>query len=202
MSNLDINIENIRQLPVIQNICDDLGERLKKKTVVISIDGRCGAGKTTLANAIESIFDATVIHMDDFFLPPSLRNPERLEETGGNFHYERFEKEVVEPIKSNDALSYRIFSCEKMDYIDTVNVKPKKLIIVEGSYSAHPKFKDFYDMKIFCDVDQVTQQNRIIKRNGMEQFQNFKNKWIPMEEKYFKEFDIKEKSDYVVELLD
>ena len=32
--------------------------------------------------------------MDDFFLPMELRTAERLEEPGGNVHYERFSAEV------------------------------------------------------------------------------------------------------------
>ena len=61
---------------------------------IIAIDGRAASGKSTLAQQLGELLDADVIHMDDFFLPPSLRTKERLSEPGGNVHYERFAEEV------------------------------------------------------------------------------------------------------------
>jgi len=55
-----------------------------QERVIVAIDGRCGSGKTTLAALIAKEFDCSVFHMDDFFLPPGLRTPERLGEPGGN----------------------------------------------------------------------------------------------------------------------
>ena len=40
--------------------------------------------------------------MDDFFLPPALRTPERRSEPGGNVHYERFLTEVLPNLRSED----------------------------------------------------------------------------------------------------
>ena len=36
--------------------------------LLLAIDGRCAAGKTTLAAGLQREFDCNVIHMDDFFL--------------------------------------------------------------------------------------------------------------------------------------
>ena len=46
-------------------------DRLVKKgnPAVIAIDGRCGSGKTSLANLIDNIFSCNILHMDDFYLP-------------------------------------------------------------------------------------------------------------------------------------
>jgi hypothetical protein len=38
--------------------------------------------------------DATIFHMDDFYLQGRQRTYERLNEVGGNVDYERFAKEV------------------------------------------------------------------------------------------------------------
>lgn len=53
-------------------------ERLSRG--LVAIDGPCASGKTTLANALGGALGLTVFHMDDFFLRPSQRTPERLAE--------------------------------------------------------------------------------------------------------------------------
>ena len=59
------------------------------RPAVVAIDGRCGSGKTSLAALIAALFPCNVFHMDDFFLPPALRTPERLSQPGGNVDRER-----------------------------------------------------------------------------------------------------------------
>ena len=62
----------------------------EKNFVIVAIDGKCTSGKTTLASQLAEIYDCNVFHMDDFFLRPEQRTPERFAEVGGNVDYERF----------------------------------------------------------------------------------------------------------------
>lgn len=55
----------------------------EKEHVFVAIDGRCAAGKTTLAQALNKRYGYPVVHMDDFFLSPSQRTEERLARPGG-----------------------------------------------------------------------------------------------------------------------
>ena len=71
---------------------------------VIALDGRAAAGKSTLAAALAETLQAAVIHMDDFFLPPALRTPQRLDRPGGNIHYERFAEEVLPRLRGGQAM--------------------------------------------------------------------------------------------------
>ena len=44
------------------------------KPLVLALDGRCGSGKTTLANTLARQFPASItLHTDDFYLPPAQR---------------------------------------------------------------------------------------------------------------------------------
>ena len=76
--------------------------------IIIAIDGGCASGKTTLSKKLAEIYDANVIHMDDFFLPFEMRTEERMKEIGGNFDYCRFKKEVADMLGISQSYISRI----------------------------------------------------------------------------------------------
>ena len=166
----------------------------KQDRVIIAIDGSCTAGKTTLANALAGQYDCNIFHMDDFFLRPEQRTNTRFSEAGGNVDYERFYEEVLLPLTSGLPFSYRPFSCKTMTLAEPVQVEPKKLSIVEGTYSQHPYFRNPYDLKIYLTVSPELRYKRILERPAFlhEKFFNF---WIPLEQEYFRKFSIEDQAD-------
>ena len=78
-----------------------------------------------------------------------------------------------------------------------VAVTPKKLNIVEGTYSHHPYFGNHYDLKILLTVDEETQRQRILKRPAFLH-KRFFDEWIPMENHYFEVFRIPNQSEIIV----
>lgn len=162
---------------------------------LIAIDGPCGSGKTTLADFLQKQLSCSLFHMDDFFLKPHQRTEERLSEPGGNVDYERFKKEVLDHITEEAGITYQPFCCHEQKLMDAVTVPYNDIILVEGSYSHHPYFKDVYDIKIFLEISPEEQKRRIISRDGEAVWPMFENKWIPMENRYFETFGIKEKAD-------
>ena len=165
---------------------------------VIAIDGRAASGKSTLADKLSCIIDAGVVRMDDFFLPMDLRTLQRLSEAGGNLHYERFIEEVIPCVAKRCAFSYRVFDCSQMAICGERRISESEWRIVEGSYSHHPRFGDYADLKVFCSVSEEEQMRRILGRNGEKMWLRFKNEWIPMEEKYFDSFDIKDSASVLI----
>ena len=166
---------------VIKQIDDLLTQ---KDTVIVAIDGKCTSGKTTLASKLAELYDCNVFHMDDFFLRPEQRTPERFAEVGGNVDYERFLEEVLLPLKSSKTFSYRPFDCKTFTLSDPVIVTPKRLNIIEGTYSQHPYFGNPYDLKILLTIDEETQRRRILDRPEFLH-KRFFEEWIPMENRYF-----------------
>ena len=156
----------------------------QKDRVIVAIDGKCTAGKTTLAGKLAALYDCNLFHMDDFFLRPAQRTPERFAEVGGNVDYERFMEEVLTPLKAGKAFSYRPFDCGTFTLAEPVSVVPKKLNIIEGTYSNHPYFGDPYDLKIVLTIDDQTQRERILQRPAFLH-KRFFEEWIPMENRYF-----------------
>ncbi|MBE5883056.1 MAG: uridine kinase [Lachnospiraceae bacterium] len=165
---------------------------------VIAIDGRCAAGKSTLARKLSALTGAGIIHMDDFYLPMEMRTVDRLAEPGGNVYYERFLEEVIPFLKQNRPFSYRRFECSIMDLGEVCQVPTSRFTIVEGAYSCHPKLGDYMSLRVFADVEQEMQLERIRSRNGEQKLQQFIEKWIPMEEAYFAAYQIQEKSDIIL----
>ncbi|MCD8327266.1 MAG: uridine kinase [Lachnospiraceae bacterium] len=166
-----------------------------KKPMLIAIDGRCSAGKTTLAQSLQKETGCTVIHMDDFFLRPEQRTQQRYREPGGNVDYERFLEEVMEPLSEHRAFCYQPYDCQRQTLSEAVRVQPCDAAVIEGSYSCHPALRDFYDLRIFMDVGKEEQLRRIAQRNGEAALAVFQEKWIPLEEAYFKAYDIEGRCD-------
>lgn len=165
------------------------------KKLFIAIDGRCAAGKTTLAAALQKAIGCNVIHMDHFFLRPAQRSEKRLQEPGGNVDYERFFSEVMIPLGERRRFSYRRFDCKSMEFAEEVEVEPRDVTVVEGSYSCHPALWDFYDFRVFLSVGKDEQIRRIAERDGEESVQMFVERWIPMEEMYFEAYGIEERCE-------
>lgn len=189
--------EYARLLPLIR-AADEL--LAVKPSAVIAIDGCASAGKTTAAACLRELFGGATVHMDHFFLPLSLRNPERLAEPGGNVDYDRFVAEVAEPLKRRTPLAYGVFDCSVMACTHTEAVDPRGLTVVEGSYSLHPKFGDLYDLRVFLSVSPETQKARILARNGADRWPAFRDRWIPMETRYAEAFSIPQSAGLRVEM--
>ena len=168
-----------------------------KKHIVISVDGNSASGKSTLAENLANLLNGEVVHCDDFFLPQEMRTDKRLSEIGGNIHYERLKEEVIDKLRKPTVISYKAYNCQNNSFKNKFLMN-KKIIIVEGAYSSHPYFENYADFKIFLKVDEETQRERILKRNGEEMLKRFINEWIPKENKYFNEFKIEEKADIII----
>ena len=184
---------------VISAVLRLIGQQLERKdSVLIAIDGRCGSGKTTLARVLQTRLTCTVVHMDDFFLRPCQRTPERFAEPGGNVDRERFLEEVLRPLAAGKPFTFRPYDCAAQALSEPVEVTPAAVRIVEGSYACHPLLTPWYDARIFLTLSPEEQQRRILLRNGPEKLEMFKSRWIPFEEKYFSAFDVENKADLVL----
>lgn len=173
---------------------------LKKGRMIVAVEGGSASGKTTLSNTLKEKYNATIFHMDDFFLQPFQRTKERYAEVGGNVDRERFLKEVLEPLSRGEAIRYRPFDCLAMSLSNEVTVEPKSLIVIEGVYSMHPLLSSYYDYSVFLDIDKELQKARVLKRNTHTLAQRFFNEWIPLENEYFTHFNIKEKCNETIEI--
>jgi hypothetical protein len=82
-----------------------------------------------------------------------------------------------------------------MDYHGQRQFEQKAVWVAEGSYSLRPEFCSVYDIKVFLDIDDQRQAQRLILREGTDGFVPFRDRWIPLEDAYFAAFGIREIAD-------
>jgi len=170
-----------------------------QKPFLIGIDGRCASGKSTLAEILSTQLSCPVVHMDQFFLPPSMRTTERLAEPGGNVDRERFWMEVLHPLCEGLPCAYRPYDCHKQALTDVISLPASTVYIIEGTYCLHPALFDAYDLTVFLTVSYEEQCKRISHRNGETGLTVFQSKWIPLEEAYFEALDIQNRCRFSFE---
>ena len=177
---------------ILQQSC-----KMNDELIIIAIEGRCCSGKTTFAGRLAEQFDCNVFHMDDFFLRPFQRTEERLAIPGGNVDYERFKEEVLIPVTRGKPFAYSPFDCHTMLLAKPVYVEPKRINIVEGTYSMHPALRAFYTNSIFLEISFEEQLRRLSLRETPESYQRFLDKWLPLEKQYFDTFKPRELCGHV-----
>ena len=164
---------------------------------VIGLDGPSGSGKSSLARFLEENYNVLVFHTDDYFLPEERKTESRLSEPGGNLDYERMEKEIFEHLAEDKIISNK-YNCMSNKLEKRNTFITKSIILIEGVYSLHPRFRNYYDYSVFLNIDRKEQLNRILRRNGDVMLDRFKNEWIPLEDRYFSEFDLKNNVDLYI----
>ena len=193
----DRSSEHIR--PLLARIDRLMAEQ---ERVLVAIDGGSASGKTTLGALLQSIYACPVFHMDDFFLRPEQRTPERFSEPGGNVDRERFLSEVLLPLREGKAVDYRRFDCKTFTIAPPRRIEPGRLNIIEGAYAMHPDLAPYYDLTVFLAVSAEKQRERILKRNAPAQAELFFDRWIPFEQRYFAALNVPERCDLTIILDD
>lgn len=167
--------------------------------VIVALDGRCASGKTTLAAELAKRYGWSVVHMDHFFLRPEQRTLERYARPGGNVDHERFLEEVLLPLRRGERPVYRPFDCRTQTLLEPIPFEPGPVVLVEGSYSCHPALWEHYDLRAFLTIDPKFQMERVTARDGEEWAQTFREKWIPLEEKYFSAYEVEHRCEFRLE---
>lgn len=171
-----------------------------RTVVLVALDGRCATGKTTLAAELASRFDCNVFHMDDFFLRPAQRTPERLAQPGENVDHERFLAEVLAPLREGRPVRYRPWRCRTQSFGEEAAPAPKRLNLIEGAYALHPSLRQLYDLRAVLTAPLETRLERLRVREGVN-FPSYPARWIPLEDAYFDRCGVMACADLVVDTL-
>jgi len=177
--------------------------------VLIAIDGGSGAGKTTITSIIQEWFNATVIHLDDFYsadIPYRKWQDFSITERFDNvFRWEDLKRDVLIPLKSGVAAKYYAFNFDSGRPDGTFDMKEEPtllksadVLILEGAYSASPHLDDLLDLKILVDVPVEERHYRLNSRESEDFLIDWHEIWDEVEQYYFGEVRPNETFNLVV----
>lgn len=141
-------------------------------TIIIGIAGGTGSGKTTLTEKLKKEFgeDVSVLYHDNYYRSHSEMPYE--ERTKLNYdHPDAFETELmirdIEALRRGEAVHCPVYDYTIHDRSgDTVEVRPTKVIIVEGILIFENRaLRELMDIKIFVDTDADVRILRRIMRD-------------------------------------
>ena len=169
------------------------------KPLVLALDGRCGSGKTTLADGLARQFPASIVlHTDDFYLPPAQRVRGWEKTPCANMDLTRLRDEALRPAYAGQPVAYRAYSCRQGAYLPPAQLPAQPLVILEGSYSHHPLLRPYETLRVFVTCTKAEQTRRLQAREGAR-YADFAARWVPLEEGYFAQYHIAETADFVVD---
>ena len=165
-------------------------ERKRTDRLMITVDGPCASGKTTLAAELAGALHAAVVHTDDYVIPHARKTAERLAEPGGNCDAERLAREVIVPWKKGLPGQTRRYDCVADRLREPEDLPAENVLILEGSYCNLPLLREHADVRVFLDPPRELRLERLQKRESAASLRRFLDLWIPLEDAYFEAFGL------------
>ncbi len=158
--------------------------------VLVAIDGIGGSGKSTLANQIIKEFKGSIISLDDF-RSKEIYEVDRL----------RLIQQLLSRLKERKQAKYKKWIWGENKFSDWIEVSPEGFIIFEGVTSLHPELSDFYDFKIWIEIDEDLAFKRGLDRDvneyNVDTESEWENIWIPYEQEYIRKYSPKKSADFI-----
>ena len=155
----------------IGKLVDSIREKMTqgKDNVVVEIAGGSASGKTsTVADMVKKVFgnEALILSADDYYRGKTFMDAEA--KKGNVLNWDQPEalnldlfRQHLAQLKSGEPIEKPIYDMKVSEPTSTVEVAPKKIIIVEGLFVLDEKLKDEGDIKVFVDTGI---HGRIIRR--------------------------------------
>lgn len=143
-------------------------------SVVVAVDGRSGAGKTTLADRLSSVLSCPVIHMDDIY--PGWDGLTEAVDTLAD--------DVLQPIAENRPAQHRLWNWNTGEYDGWADVPAESLMIVEGCGSGSRACAPYLSLIVWVEAPRELRKARGIARDG-ETFRPYWDRWAEQEDSLF-----------------
>lgn len=179
----------------------------KESPILVCIDGVNGAGKTTLISELvdclkKSNRQIVKVFIDGFHNPRDVRYAKGRNSAEGyyydSYNYEAITKYLLQPLKSGN-LEYKtvIFNHLTDSAVEVPTEKAEKnaIVIMEGIFMQRPELINYWDYKIFLDINFEVSLKRVLSRTidknyiGSEKeiTDAYNTRYIPGQKIYLKE---------------
>ncbi|UZX05611.1 hypothetical protein F8G81_19795 [Arthrobacter sp. CDRTa11] len=138
---------------------------------IVAVDGRSGAGKTTLVNRLLArVPDSDVVHTDDVAWHLSF------------FDWaDELRDGVLEPLLQGEAVHYRPPGWVARGRPGAIALPSGRSVVwVEGSGSSRRALSDLLDASIWVQCDNLEARRRLLSRDGQEE-QDLHREWEAQE---------------------
>jgi para-aminobenzoate synthetase len=164
---------------------------------VVAIDGRSGAGKSTVARILAEALEAACIPCDDFFAADvsaagwDARTP--AERAADALDWRRLRREVLEPLRAGRVARWAAFDFVAgarsdgsygMRTIQTEQA-PRPVVLLDGAYSSRPELADLLDCTILVEAPAPVRRARLAAREQPDFLAAWDARWGAAEEYYF-----------------
>ena len=156
--------------------------------VIIAIDGRSGAGKTTLAielaARLRNHHKVSLFHLEDIY--PGWN--------GLSAGIERYVSTVLTPLSRGDRAIWTSWDWEKHYDGDTRVTLPAEIVIIEGVGAAAAEARPLLSAVIWADSPDDVRRTRALDRDGGT-YEPFWDQWAAQEDEWLAEDDVPGQAD-------
>jgi phosphoglycolate phosphatase len=185
---------------------------------VIGINGVDTSGKTEFTVFLSKYlrarhFDVTVIHLDDFHHPSSVRRQGKNEidaYINNAFNLELLGRKILRPAYQRKAVSVSLdlLDLETDEFTNTrrYDIAENALVLLEGTLLYRPPISQYIDARIFLQIpfDEVLKRAEVrdVPKYGVSFLEKYRQKYIPIQQWYLDTYQPVEQSDFVIDNTD
>jgi|tagenome__1003787_1003787.scaffolds.fasta_scaffold20837909_2 uridine kinase len=159
-----------------------------EQTRWIGVDGPGGAGKSSFAERVAAAVPGVVVVSVDEFSGPDVTE----------WDWVRFDRELVEPLRTGRAGRYRRWEWRSETAGDWREVPTGSVVLVEGVSATRSEVAAPWTLRVWVDAPRELRLERVLTRDGPAVMARWLEDWIPSEEAYVARERPKERADLIV----
>ncbi|MEU8664397.1 dephospho-CoA kinase [Actinoplanes philippinensis] len=154
---------------------------------VLAVEGRSGAGKTTLARGVAEGLGAPLIHMDDLYAGWD----------GLRAGVDALRSWVLEPLATGSPAVWRRFDWAGGDYAEEHRVPDGEWLVVEGVGSGGRVLRPYLAGVVWVDAPVAVRKRRALARDG-ETYAPHWARWARQEDAFYAADEVREAADLII----
>jgi uridine kinase len=191
--------------PAVDVLCGRIASLLAvmPAPVLVALDGRSAAGKSTLAQQVAARTAALAIDGDDFYRGGNdafwrARSPAEKVDLVIDW---RRQRALLTKLRQGEPARWQPYDWEADDgrLGAEVQVGPAAVVLLDGAYSARPELADLFALRALLNVPRPVRRERLLRREGEPYRAEWEARWAEAEDLYFERLMPPESFDLVLD---